>query len=180
MEKRSVGHPPVYKDTYPDQMVEWMRLGYSNIKICSLWDIAECTFYRWLNEKPELEEAYGRGKMHRERYHEDIGDSLTAGTIDGKHSFSAWIARQNRYAGWAKYSKEGDAGTTINIGTMNVLPKGREELIALVQSQAEDLKDIIDIPASDITEVTDYILIENHSTKESIDGSNDNSNSSSK
>lgn len=142
----AAGRPSVYKDTYPDELVDLMALGRLDVQIYAKWDVSKDTFYRWLNEKPELREAHNRGLAKCEAWYIcKAQEALEAGDDKG---FKYFISLMNNKFGWEKGSK-GEGNTTTNniqIGSMNVLQqKSRTDLLDYIKTALGKNSDIIDV-----------------------------------
>lgn len=139
------GRPPLYQDTYPDELVELMARGHLDVQIYAKWDVSKDTFYRWLNEKEELKEAHDRGMAKCESFY--ITKAQQAMDEKDDKGFKYYISLMNNKFGWEKGSK-GDGGTTnhIQIGSLNVLQqKSRTDLLDYIKTTIDRHSDIIDV-----------------------------------
>lgn len=139
-----VGRPPMYKDTYPEQLVQLMAEGKLDVQIYAMWDVSKDTFYRWLNEKDELREAHNRGMAKCESYY--ITKAQEAMDAHDDKGFKYYISLMNNKFGWEKGSKGEGATTNIQIGNINVLQqKSRVDLLDHVKALIDKHKDVIDV-----------------------------------
>lgn len=60
--------PAKWKDSYTEQLPMMFAEGETVAEVCSQWNISRKTFYKWLDTKPGLMEAYALGMMHAEAY----------------------------------------------------------------------------------------------------------------
>lgn len=125
-----MARPSVYKDTYPDELVKLMDEGKLDFEVFAEWDICKDTFYRWLNEYPDLKEAYDRGYAKCYRWWMTKGREKFAASDD--KGFKYWIAVMNNKFWLLPDSKN---TTNINIQNMNILE--------LKQKTSEQLKQFI-------------------------------------
>lgn len=138
------GRPTVYKDTYPDELISLMKQGWLDVQVYAEWDISKDTFYRWLREKPELQEAYDRGFAKCEAYY--IRKAQEAMDNHDDKGFKYYISLMNNKFGWEKGSKASENSTTININNMNVLQnKSRDDLLTYIKDKIIKNNDIIDV-----------------------------------
>jgi len=100
---KPVGRPPMYKDTYPAQLVELMEQGKLDVQIYAMWDVSKDTFYRWLNEKEELREAHNKGMAKCESFY--IAKAQAAIEAGDDKGFKYYISLMNNKFGWEKGSK---------------------------------------------------------------------------
>lgn len=155
--KRPEGRPPLhpYQETYPDKLREWMAEGALDCNICTRWHISRNTFYRWLREKPELNEAHEEGLMACEAWWVEWGMKGMQGTIKG-FSFNAWIAFMNNKFKWAKNALTDPSNITnnnITIGNMNVLNQlPRQDLIDKIKLLGNKHQDTLDVQYTELNE----------------------------
>ena len=137
-----IGPPFKYKNTYPDELVALMAKGLLDVQVYANWDVSKDTFYRWLNEYPELREAHNVGLAKCEAvYIYKAQDCLDKGDDKG---FKYFISLMNNKFHWEKGSKT-DTTTNITIGNMNVLQHmTREKLIQDITGQLEKHQDLIE------------------------------------
>lgn len=154
MSMAKVGRPPKYKNSYPDELVRLMSEGKLDIQVYAAWDISKDTFYRWLNEKPELKEAHNIGMVKCEAVYIDKAQkSMDKGDDKG---FKYYISLMNNKFGWEKGSK-GDTTNHIQIGNMNVLQqKSRDDLLGYVKDLMHKHSDVIDIKLIEDTDVIEH------------------------
>lgn len=151
------GRPTIYKDTYPDELIDLMSKGQLNCQIVSKWDINEDTFYTWLKTKPDLKEAYEIGLPKCQSWWLAWGQQGMMGQIKG-FNFNAWIAFMNNKFGWTQGSKQGSEGsaTTINIKSINVVQgKSNAQLLDYIKGMATKHSDIIDVQLIECTPTND-------------------------
>lgn len=133
------GRPTVYQDTYPTELVELMTTGALDCNICAHWDISRDTFYRWLNEKPELRAAHNRGLEKCEAWWVSKGMAGMDGAVKG-FSFNAWIAFMNNKFKWAKNAADSGTTNNIQIGNINLLQnKSKDDLVEYIGLKMKDL-----------------------------------------
>jgi hypothetical protein len=134
------GRPSVYKQEYPEQLIKLMSEGKLDIQVYALWDISKDTFYRWLNEYPELREAHNIGMVKCEAVYIDLAQQAMAKGDD--KGFKYYISLMNNKFGWEKGAKGQE--TTINIGNMNVLNQmSRPDLLQHVNLLLEKNSELI-------------------------------------
>lgn len=137
------GRPPMYQDSYPEELVELMERGQLDVQIYARWNVSKDTFYRWLNEKDELREAHNRGLAKCESYY--ITKAQLAMEEKDDKGFKYYISLMNNKFGWEKGNK-GEGTTHIQIGSINVLQqKSRSDLLCHVKALLDKHKDVIDV-----------------------------------
>lgn len=152
---------PFYKaydpEFHPKDIIEIMSQGLFNVHIWTKWDIDESTFYRWLKEHPELEDAYRKGEAACQAYW--ISNKLIPmanGEIDGKHSFNATKFLMEKK--FKEFRPEKELSANININNMNVLDnKTSDELIRTIQNNLSFLqqKNVIQVEATEVKVLED-------------------------
>lgn len=157
---------PFYKEYdpnfHPQDIIELMSTGKFNVHVYTKWDISESTFYRWLREYPELDEAYQRGLPKCEAWWIDnVFNKMVEGKLEGRHSFNAAMAMANAKFKYRIAGAEAGQQTTnnIHIQNMNVLDnKTSEELLDKIKADLEFLnnKNVID---------TDYKVLTHDSSE---------------
>ena len=109
---------------HPKNLIELMSQGLFNVQIYAAWDVGKDTFYRWIRENPELDEAYQRGLPKCEAYWiEHRFKPMIEGKLEGKHSFNATMAMANAKFGYRNNQDNNahNSTTNISIGQVNVL-----------------------------------------------------------
>ena len=113
------GRPSKYQDHYVQDLKDLMANGRSNIQICAEWKISEKTFYRWMEDKPELKKAYEDALPQCQSYWEAMGEAGMLGKIQRFNPTLYLAFMNNKFNGWAREKK--DEGPKINIENMQVL-----------------------------------------------------------
>lgn len=145
-------YDPTYKpyDTefHPQDLIERMSSGETNVQVLSAWNISEPTFYRWLKDHLELADAYDRGKTKFEAWYiENIFNPMISGKLQGRHSYSAAMTIAKNKLGWSK-DTDRHANTTVNVQQLNVLnQKDPKELTEMILNNFDYLQNmnVIDV-----------------------------------
>jgi hypothetical protein len=140
---------PLYRpydpDFHPEDLKTRMGQGELNVQIYPTWGITEKTFYCWVKEHEELNEAYELGKgLYEKWFVENRFNPMIEGRLQGKHSFNASIAIANNKLGWVK-GTEGERkvhNTQINVNSLTVNNNSTpQELIESIKKNVEYLSD---------------------------------------
>lgn len=137
----------VYKESYPDELVELMANGALDCEVFAKWNICKDTFYRWINENADFKAAYEEGLPKCEAWWIDWGRRGMKGEIKG-FTFNAWIAFMNNKFKWAKISQESqNVINNVTISNLNVLQqKSNLDLVEYIKMTVERNKDVIECP----------------------------------
>lgn len=158
--KYQVAYNPDY---HPDDLLDKMSKGLTNVEIMADWNISEPCFYKWIKDHEEFAEAYELGKPKWETTWIKKGE--TNALSGNREYFKFWnrVMAVKASKGW----KEEKGSTNVNIGKItqvnNYEGKSEAELAEILQTKLEKLK----IPTNIIE--ADYKLIEEK--KESNDES---------
>jgi len=91
------GAPPKYRDTFPAEIIEMSKKGYTLSQICAQWGIHRETLWSWSKEKekrPEFYHAYKEAKEHREVWWIKFGIQLMAGKVPkGNATAFVWMTK---------------------------------------------------------------------------------------
>ena len=129
----------------PEELVKYMAKGLSNLEIAAKFDIAEKTFYEWLKNYPEFQEAYDKGDPKRFAFLMQKGDQIFLEEKNDK-GYKHWQNKVNYM--YKNYRPEPDrSGTTnnIQIGNINMLEykdKSEAQLYEILQTKISKIKTI--------------------------------------
>jgi hypothetical protein len=77
------------------------------------------TFYRWLKEYPEFNDAYEASKLVSQAFYENLLLAGAVGKIKNYNFNSLAMVMNNKFPDEYKRSATGSSGTEINIGSIN-------------------------------------------------------------
>lgn len=127
-----------YLDSHPEKLLIMMKEGYLDCEVYAAFEICKDTFYRWLNEHPELREAHEIGLGHCQAFYaRHARNAMLRGDDKGAKYF---IMIMNNKFGWGKEdSRNVTNHTQINIqGNMQILQsKSSTELLELLKTDIE-------------------------------------------
>lgn len=135
---RGRGAPVKYRPEMCETLVEVAKQGGHVMQMCAAIGIkSKDTFYRWLDEYEDFNEAYQESKIHAQAFYENL---LLMGAV-GKiphFNFSALAMLMNSKFG-DEYKRVGN-NTEINIGSINSIGAlSSEALDAKIQQLQEKL-----------------------------------------
>ena len=73
------GRPTLYTDDLGDQLIDWMREGYSLTAAAGKLGVARQTVYRWAEEKPQFNDALQDARAMAAAWWEDRARDLAMG-----------------------------------------------------------------------------------------------------
>lgn len=155
----------LYKPEYCDDMIKYLSKGYSNLELAAKFNITEKSFYQWLKDHPDFQEAYDIGHPKRFLYYMDSArKAFLEGKNDKGYKFFKDLIRYT----YKDYAPEGskDGTTNIQIGNINMLEykdKTPEQLYQILQTKMLHIKPV-EISEGQLTEGT---LIEHDDTSQS-------------
>jgi len=114
------GRPTKYHSGLCEDLVNMMSQGHTNCWVAAAWNISESCLYNWLNEYPDLKEAYDIGLPKCQVWWEQYGKEMMDGQRDDK-GFKPWIAFMNQKFKYSGYGNQAQQGNTVHIGNVNVL-----------------------------------------------------------
>lgn len=79
------------------------------------------TFYRWIHEYPEFEEAYEASKLYSQAFYENLLLAVACGKIQNANFNALAMTLNNKFPDEYKRSGTGGSNTEINIGNINSL-----------------------------------------------------------
>lgn len=141
MKNSPVGRPVDYNPLVQiPLMKDLMEKGYWDYEIIAVFEVSKTTFYRWIRENPEFQEAHEIGKNKRAAFWTQLGRNAVLNK-EKDFQFKPWISFMNNQMqdfGWGT-GEEGKR-QTININQMNVLQtKDSTELLEMLQDKLKTL-----------------------------------------
>ena len=122
-----------------------MAKGLSNLEISARFEIAEKTFYEWLKDYPEFQEAYEIGDPKRFAYLMSLGDRIFLEERNDK-GYKHWGTKMSYM--YKNYRPEPDKSATTNniqIGNINMLEykdKSEAQLYEILQTKISKIKQV--------------------------------------
>ncbi len=148
-----MARPTVYKDKYPQELIDLMSLGRFDYEIYAKWDVNKDTFYRWLREKPDLKECYELGKTKCLAWWTNaMRDKFTEGDDKGYRYCQLIVTTK-----FPEFKQDTYSSTNqININNLQVIntKEDYQALLATVKEQAK-LLNVIDILPEEMQEITE-------------------------
>ncbi len=139
------GHGIFDPEVHPKDLVKRMSKGQLNVQVFKVWGISKKTFYKWIQEHPDLAEAYDQGETACEAWWlEQMVEKWQAGDEKGFKYCQLIVNTKFGYKDTQNSSVTNN--TLINVsGNMNILQdKSREDLIDFIKDGLED-NNIIDV-----------------------------------
>ena len=117
-------HATKYRPEMCDTIIQVAREGGHVAGMCLAIGIrSRDTFYRWLDEYPEFNEAYQEARLQSQAFYENVLIAGACGKID-KFNFNAIaMIMNNKFPEDFKRGVSGGSNTEINIGSINSIEK---------------------------------------------------------
>lgn len=144
-----------YKPEYCDDMIKYMERGLSNIEIAAKFRISEMTFYRWLKDHEEFQEAHDIGNPIRFAYLMAKADQIFLEERNDK-GYKHWLKKISyMYKDYSPEVKQTATTNNIQIGNVNMVEyqgKSEAQLYEILLSKMQRLKPVeIEVKAIEAT-----------------------------
>lgn len=114
------GRPRRYDPSMCDIILEVADNGGHVAQMCSAIGVkSKDTFYRWLRDYPEFQEAYEESKLKSQAFYENLLLAGACGKIKGFNFNSVAMIMNNKFSEEYKRGATGGSNTEINIGSIN-------------------------------------------------------------
>lgn len=129
-----------YEPWMCEKIIEAAKQGKHVAGMCVAIGInSRDTFYRWLNEYEDFDQAYKESKLMSQDFYEDVGLAGMLGKIKN-FNFNSWVTTMNnKFSDEYKRNATG-SNTEINIGSINTIEQlNTEQLDEKIESLQERL-----------------------------------------
>ena len=149
-------HATKYHPMMCEQIIEIAEQGGHVAHMCDAIGVASFeTFYRWLKEYPEFQEAYTTAKMKSQIFYENILLAGALGKIKNYNFNSMAMIMNNKFSDDYKRGTGTSSNTEINIGVLQNI----EKLTALeLDEKIKSLADKVKLTHIDDGEIIDADL----------------------
>lgn len=133
-EPKKIGRPSSYNPKYCEEIVEYMRQGFSKIAFAAHIGINVSSIYEWERNYPEFSVAIKVAEQECQKYWENMGNMGAMGMIPNFNA-TAWIFNMKNRFKWR--DKQPEEVTQVNV---NIEKMSDEELEKIIKEAAEKLK----------------------------------------
>jgi len=123
-----------------DQVIAFLKRGYSKEVIAAHLGINRKTFGRWEKEHPALQEAVAEGLLYSQLWWETLGIKAASGKVKGFNA-SAWVFNMKNRFGWKdKQEISGDEDRPISVRVVKFSDMQQEKVIEPEWRKIENLE----------------------------------------